>query len=255
MVCWLYCRFFKGKLAVDAHNSAFEKPWISVPLYASVLEAAQVVVVHNDEFEDYLKGKFDNVTFVTLPDKMPMIEGHRGRSCRSRNRYFLAVVSYSYDEPILEMLEAAKQFVGITQSDIAFKITGDYNKRPDIYNKYSKVRGIEFLGFVDNDAYDDLLKGAYGIISLTTRHRLQQSGSVEAMGANVPLIVSDSATNRRLFFKGAIVTKVDIASIKHAIYEFCSQRDRLAGEIEVVRNHWEKMWKLNYAELVRLIRE
>ena len=190
--CGIYCKIFKKNLVVDAHNSAFQQPWISVPFYLKILQLAKVVIVHNYEYENYLKKKYANIKFIALHDKIPEFQSNEENKLLKCRKYFLIVLSYSYDEPLIEIFDAIKSFLSKEHFDIIFKITGNYKKKLDLYNKYNDVDGIEFLGFVEKIKYDNLLYNAFGVIALTTSQMLQQCAGMEAIGAKVPVIVSDT---------------------------------------------------------------
>lgn len=251
--CWIYCRVFQKKLIVDAHNSAFMKPWIVIPFYKKVLQSSAVVIVHNYEYEEFLKKGFPAFNFHTLHDKIPVLESSNGKSSYEK-KYFLVIVSYGLDEPLDELFKAIKLILSQEGKPQAiFKITGDYHKRLDLYDQYHQVTGIEFLGFVNFDRYDNLLQNAFGIIALTTAQMVQQCAAIEAIGATVPLITTDTDTNRRLFFRGAVLTNSDHLSIVDAIVKFHSQRPALLDGIREVKTCCTQQWKKDFATLNKLI--
>ena len=254
--CWAYCKVFRKKLIVDAHNSAFTGRWISTPFYKNVLQSAFMVIVHNYEYEKYLKKKYPNIRFHTLHDKIPTfkpVNGKNGKDTDNR-KHFLLPISYGYDEPVEQLFEAIESFLNRENTlNIGFKITGNYLKRKDLYERYNRVDGIEFLGFVDFNIYDNLLRNAFGVIALTTAQMVQQCAVIEAMGASVPVIVTETETNLRLFYRGAVFTKVDVSGIENAIREFVYKRPELAEGVEAVRNHWHKRWETDFEKLNRRV--
>ncbi len=252
MLCFAYCKFFGKDLVVDAHNKAFERPWIYVPGYKHILRAAKTVIVHNREYADYLRQKYPGISFFVLPDKLPVFAGVENRSYEGQEKYFLVILSYDRDEPVKEILDAAIEFMASDSTGITFKITGNYKKTMDVYQQYKDADGIDFLGFVSDKEYIRYLLNAYGVIALSTRKMIQQSATVEALGASVPLIVSETPTSQRLFFKGAVITRTDKNSILWAIRDFCDRRDLLAKEIVEVRSLWESDWKKSYNRFLQL---
>ncbi len=250
MVCWSYCKIFKKKLVVDAHNGSFEKPWVNIPMFIPVLRSSVVtVIVHNSELECFLKSRYKTIKFYTLHDKIPRIDLFE--NSMKQKRYFLFVVSYNSDEPVEEALEAFKHILETSNLKIEFKITGNYKKHPNIFNRYGSVKGIEFLGYLEDSAYLKTLQKAFGTIALSTRRMVQLCASVESLGADIPLLLSDSPTSRRLFFKGAVFTDPNASSIYNAICIFYENRRQLHSGIKEVKLQWERNWIYDYTELQR----
>jgi glycosyltransferase involved in cell wall biosynthesis len=229
-------------LIVDGHNNSFEEPWISFPYYIDILSSSKMVMVHNDELEKYLKIKYRNISFYILPDKIPDFPLQNENIQNSQKTYFLAPLSFSPDEPLEELFDAITLFLDTVKFPMEFIITGNYIRKKEIYDKYRNVQGIRFLGYVDNPTYDNLLTNAFCVIALTKRQMTQQCAAVEAMGANVPLIVSDTDTNRRLFSQGAIITSIDRNSIKNSLEQFIRERGHLLDGITERKIFWNQQW-------------
>ena len=249
MFCWIYCKVFRRKLIVDGHNNSFEEPWISFPQYIDILASSEMVMVHNDELEIDLKKMHHNISFYVLPDKIPDFPIKNDNMRNPQKACFLVPLSFSPDEPFEDLFDAITLFLVATEYPVEFVVTGDYTRKREIHDKYRNVQGIRFVGYVENRTYDDLLTNAFGVIALTKRQMTQQCAAVEAMGANVPLIVSDTGTNRRLFPQGAIITSVDRTSIKNSIERFIRERGALSDGIIEMRNHWDREWEKAFTGL------
>ncbi len=248
MVCWIYCKTFGRKLVVDGHNNAFESPWIKVPLYVKTLEKSFRVLVHNEELQAELRESYPKMPLVTLPDKIPQFS-ENGQHDLSALPYLLVVLSYAGDEPLEVLFEAMAAYRQQSGQEMAFKITGNYKRQPQFYERYKMVDGIHFLGFVSNEQYEKELKGAMGVVALTSRQKTQQCASVEAMGAGIPQIVSDTDTNCRLLFKGALIVPIESAALQRAFSQFPKQHPVLREEILEVRSHWREQWQKSYDAL------
>ena len=241
--CWIYCKLFHGTLIVDGHNNAFDKPWTSVPFYLRILSSSNTVMVHNDELERHLKTLYRNIPFYVLPDKFPRFPPRNEHPPSSEKPYFLVPLSFAPDEPFEEMFDAIASFLSTGNDPIEFVVTGNYRRKRDIHEKYHAVRGIRFVGYVENSGYDILVSNAHGVIALTKQQKTQQCAAVEAMGAAVPLIVSDTDTNRRLFPKGAILTSINVTGIRNSLERFLRERDALSDGIVEMRTHWDQEWE------------
>ena len=247
MVCWIYCRIFGRKLVVDGHNNAFESPWIKVPLYVKTLEKSFRVLVHNDELEAELRSNYPAMPLTTLPDKIPNFP--ENPDAAADLPYLLVVLSYAGDEPLEVLFEAMAAYRQKTGKEIGFKITGNYKRQPQYYERYHQVDGIHFLGFVSNEQYEQELTGAMGVVALTSRQKTQQCASIEAMGAGVPQIVSETDTNSRLFFKGALIVPIESVALQDAFSEFPIRHPALRQEIVEVRDHWRLEWQQSFDAL------
>jgi glycosyltransferase involved in cell wall biosynthesis len=200
-------------------------------------------MVHNDELEKYLKKTYRNISFYILPDKIPDFPIQNENIQNPQKTYFLVPLSFSPDEPFEEMFDAITLFLVTLKYPMEFIITGNYLRKREIHDEYHNVQGIRFIGYVENRSYDNLLKNAFGIIALTKRPMTQQCAAVEAMGANVPLIVSDTDTNRRLFSKGAILTRMDRTSINKSLEQFIQDRGDLLHGIIEMKKYWDQEWE------------
>lgn len=253
IICWIYCTFLRKKLVVDAHNGAFREPWVSVPFHLKILKSATVVLVHNHEYKSYLEQLYPEIRFNTLNDRIPVLESSNRNKLSNEQKYFFVISSWSPDEPLNEILNAIQLYLDQNQNGIRFRITGNYNKNVELYQRYSRIKGIEFIGFIDDEGYLKGLKNAYGVIALTILPMVQQCAAMEAVGAAVPMIVPDFKTNRRLFSKGAVFTSIDALKIKESIEELCEKRSTLLDGIKEDKDHLIKEWEHDFTELNRIV--
>lgn len=252
MVCYLYCFVLKRKLVIDCHDSTFKSMWFFVPFFKKTLASSNVVIVHNNELAKYVNENNKYPVFV-LNDKLKDLQALKLDQNKCNNKYFLVIFIYDNDEPVGEVLEAIKQLQNENEVEYVFKLTGNYLKREDLYWKYKNVKGVEFLGFVPRKNYEFLLGNAFGVIALSNQNMKQSCAIAESVGAKVPLIASDTETNRRLLCDGATFTSVDVQSIKVSIHEFIENRSVLMEGIKSVRKNWEIKWENDFSKLLAII--
>lgn len=248
MVCRVYCALAGARLVVDGHNGAYMRPWTSVPGYKNTLERAHAVFVHNPELCQAVQPMFPHARLRVLYDRIPERTSTASPASKA-GKYFLVVCSYDPDEPIAEMLAAAQAFVQRHSPDLQFRFTGDSRKKADVCAPYANVPGIVFTGFLSRADYDAMLQGAFGVLCLSTDDNVQQCGSIEAMAVGVPVVISDSQTNRTLFPRGALLAATERASILEKFEEFVPRRDTLAEEIESLRRQRIQDWWKNFEVL------
>lgn len=232
-IAFLYKKLFKKKFVIDAHNGAFEPPMSSVPYWGNILSGADLVIVHNNPLRNFLSKKFKDVKFFTLNDPLPT---YKKMEDNNDSFYILVVTTFHGDEPIEIVLEGISEYIKRNPSSKAeFRITGNYNKKINIFNKYNKVNKIIFLGFLDQDSFYQQHSNAIGIISYSVREMVQQYALMEALGAGKPFISNKNLTNTELFGDKMIFTDNDPLSIAEGIEKFLQNREQLINNIEILK--------------------
>jgi len=250
----LFRRILGFKLAVDSHNGAFEEPWISVPLHKWSLSQADLVVVHNRQILKKLKEnpQLENVNFKVLNSRLPEFPSVI-RSEQSRP-YILIISTFASDEPMDQLLSGVSLFIETHGKGIEFKITGNFRKSSDLYEKYSGKKGVEFLGYVDEEEYKSILVNAHGIIALSTRDDVQQFALMEAIGAGVPFISSDNITNRALFNDHMILTENISEDIEKSIDMFLNNREIYKRNVEDIKATQSERWQKDFDALANSLK-
>lgn len=255
IICYIYCKIFRVKLIVDAHNSAFLRPWISVPLYKRIMKNASLILIHNVELYNYLARKYYGYNLFVLPDPIPNFVNNKNQTfLEIDKKYFLVILSFSPDEPVELIFKSIMIFLDSFKDNIFyFYITGNYKKNLAIYNKYKDIREIQFLGFLDEKKYEQVLVNSYAVISFSTKQMVQQSAVIESLGAAVPVITENSETNRRIFKKGAILTELVENKVVEAFTELIENYDRLKKEIILQKSEYYLFWKENLNKFLKLL--
>lgn len=199
LIRWLTGR--PRKLIADLHNAAFSAVWWAFPFTRHVLNAVDVVVVHNAFVYDLaLAHGIPRHRLRILEDRPPSIAGTGWISLPGVRPRFVMPCSFHADEPVREVIEAAR-----TLPTIDFLITG-HRQRAEKRGYLEDVpRNVTFTDFLSHEAYDAMVMSATGLLCLTTQEGIQLSSAVEAVGADKPMIVSDTAVLRSLFEGGYFV--------------------------------------------------
>ncbi len=163
----------------------------------------------------------------------------------SKSKKFAVVVplSFSYDEPIENILRAAAEL-----PDTIFYLTGDTSiaKREILQNK---LRNVFFTGFLSEEDYHLLLSNADGVVALTTRDKTLLAGSYEAIAFEKPLITSDWKPLKRYFTKGTLFVDNSSSQIKLAIQRMRKDHLNLKQEIHILKLEKQKDWEMKFTEL------
>lgn len=201
---WLFRLLSAGKLAIiaDLHNSAFSKLWFSVPFTRRILNSFDLVLVHNEAvFEMAVNMGIDRKVLHVLEDQVPDFAFGAEQDAQPKGRpYFVAPCSFRPDEPVAEILKAAR---AVETVDVM--VTGDIARAQDLAYLDGKPQNVTFTGFLSREDYEALIAGATGIICLTTEEGIQLSSAIEAVASGKPMIISDTRVLRSLFDTGLFV--------------------------------------------------
>ncbi len=209
-VIWLGSLFLGHRFIVDAHSGAFQHSrwrW-SLPLQRLLARQALATIVTNSHMAEQVRswgGRAEIVQDLAL-DLDPA-----GESTRRGNFHVVFVCTYSVDEPVEAVLEAARSL-----PDVVFSFTGDpsYARRGLRRAVPSNVR---LTGFIPDSEYLALLRGADAIMALTREDHTMQRGGYEAVALEKPLITSHWPLLREVFSKGTVHVDNSPESIAAAV--------------------------------------
>ncbi|MBI2892994.1 MAG: hypothetical protein HYY06_05545 [Deltaproteobacteria bacterium] len=225
---------------IDAHNAGLDPPggegsllhWVA----SAVTRGADVTVVHNDDLVDDVRHRGGR-PFV-LPDPVPDLaeapEPVKPSAFQGKHNV-LYVCTYDFDEPYLEVVEAGR----LLGADVCIAITGRKVERILAANPPSNVIPTGYLPEAD---YVGALRAADVVMVLTTRESCAQCGAYEAVSAGVPMVLTGTATLRRIFSRGAVYTENRAAAIARAIEEAIRRRAELAAEVARLRDELVLGW-------------
>ena len=246
--------FYKCKTIVDSHNGAFEKRWESIPFYKWALKKADIVTVHNEQLFSKLTQTeaYKGVNFRILNSRLTDFSEVE-KEPKSPQPYFLVVSAFANDEPMDIILEGLKLFNKKNTHDVKFKLTGNYNKKSDLYEEYKTEKNIEFMGFVSNEDYRRLFINSFGIISISTRDDVQQFALMEALGAKIPFISNKNVTNEALFDYKQVLVEITPEKLVEGIEEFIRNKEMYDRNIlelnKTISLKWEKDFSLIKSEI------
>ena len=248
IVCLLR-RLLGYKVVVDRHtNFRFESlnsmnpklmgyHWLS----KYTIRSADLTVVTNAYLKQVVE-LWGGRGFV-LQDKLPDFSGSRVDMLKGKyNAVFIC--SYAADEPIQEVVSAAK----LIDPEICVYITGNYKK-----SKKSLVQEIPnnviLTGFLSEPDFQALIRSVDFALALTTMEYTLLCGAYEAVAADKPLIISDREALKAYFCGGAIVTENDRKSIADAIVCAVMNLDALRDEIVGLKGRLQADWHVKFQDL------
>ncbi|HET9733613.1 MAG TPA: glycosyltransferase [Acidimicrobiales bacterium] len=133
--------------------------------------------------------------------------------------YVLFPASANPDEPFA----LVEQVGAVLEGDPLIRVTGRVNR--------SGCTGVEYVGFLPQEEYLQMLSGAAAVLALTEWEATMQRSAYEAVGAGVPVVALDRRVLRQLFDGGgALFAAPEPHDIARAVREALEHRDRLSEE-------------------------
>jgi glycosyltransferase involved in cell wall biosynthesis len=186
-----------AKVVLDAHTAAFLHPrWRRLQwLQRALCRRAATTLVHNDHQARLVADMGAHATQV--PD-VPVIYSRVEPFAKPDAPVVAVVCSFNYDEPIAEILDAARAVPAVR-----FFMTGNpKHLSPELKAKLPP--NVTLTGFLSVEAYGGLIVGADAVMTLTTRDHTMLRAAYEAIYQGTPVIVSDWPLLREAFDEGAL---------------------------------------------------
>lgn len=226
-----FSRLLNSKLfvVIDGHNNLYyESKWSKFPLLPQALAKQDLVLVHNSHVLHHADDRFKTLKNISVAkDLVPKFEHSESKSASFTelalpSEYIFIPCGLGFDEPILEMLEAIKM-----TPEVNFVITKRAEQLSKFINEpnYDFPSNLIFLGFISEEAFNQVLQHCSSVLVLSTREGTQPSGAIEAMGAKKCLIISDSALTRELFPDFSVFCDNDSESMSKAFLASASKNN------------------------------
>jgi hypothetical protein len=152
--------------------------------------------------------------------------------------WILFPCSFDRDEPVAEVLSAAKRMPSVT-----IVVSGDSARASGIHDLNDPPSNVRLIGFVSREEYDKLLCMADVVMGLTIRDDIQLSVANEAVGAGKPMVISDTKLLRSMFYKGAIYTDPgDPAAIADCCKNALKKKSELTRDVNTLRSERLVRW-------------
>lgn len=226
-------------IVADCHNKALRR---KIKRYGSIIfekiklfsfKNTDITIITNKGMIKDIS-KYHNNYFI-LPDKIPEFEVTV--NSLKNEKYCVYISSFSIDEPVDEIIEAAK----IIGDMIKLYWTGKKSKSFLIEKKIPN--NIIFTGYLDYRDYYNLISNADCLLLLTTEDDCLQCGAYEGLNAGVPMVISDNKASREYFEDSAIYTKITSQAISSAIIKAINNKDLIKNNAKLIKEKREKDFK------------
>jgi glycosyltransferase involved in cell wall biosynthesis len=241
----LWARVARVPVVLDTHPASFgldRRPFhrIMMPLLASLVPRVAGCIVTTPELAEQISQWRGRPLIV---HEAPMVWSERSelRRCSSR-RQVLFICTFVPDEPLMEVLEAARRL-----PDVTVQITGDL-RRLSPRTREAAPENVEWTGYLMGEEYVSALREADVLMTLTTRRESVQRSAHEAVDALRPLVLSEWPHMRELF-PHAVLVENDPASIAAGIEEALRRCDELSALAPDARAAQHRRWSEQLGQL------
>ena len=233
-------------LIIDLHTEAVCPFVWSFPLYRTMMRldrrAADIGLVTNDRLKEVVERTGGRA--LVLPDRVPDLTAPPPPGPQARPQAVF-VCTYAPDEPYREVMEAARAL----ESTVTIHVTGDYRPvKPDLPPSPARL-----TGFLTEADYIAFLGRADLIIDLTAMEDCLVCGAYEAVALEKPLVTSDTRALRDYFRRGTVYTKHDCESLITAIQYALAHKDRLALEMNTLKEELASEWRRQHEAVRRML--
>ncbi|WP_417536744.1 glycosyltransferase [Methylophaga sp.] len=247
-------KYFGFILVVDRHsNFKFEFENSKNPIWKLFLflskysvRKAHLTIVTNIDLQSVVDSWGGRAE--VLPDKLPNLYKHKYDGFKSKNfKNVFAITTFDSDEPIEEMLGAAS----LLSDEYRIYFTGNYEKFFKGKNRTIKIpKNVEFLGFVPEDTYRNLLGSADVAVVLTKKNLILNCGAYESVSLNIPSVVSNTRTMKEYFYKGFVYTDIDPESIAQGIISCAINGKSLKRDLRDLKVELESRWNEKFLKVL-----
>ncbi|WP_432245008.1 glycosyltransferase [Arthrobacter sp. G.S.26] len=214
----------------DLHTGTFRDPrwkW-SAPIVLAVLKRRGFAVVPNESLAKLCRDA--GVPVVVSHGYLTSFD-HKAHSVVPKavapdTSFVLVPLAFAYDEPIDEILEAARRTPQLT-----WVLTGKAPKSVVT----SAPRNVILTGYVSKEEYSGLRASASVVVAATTAEDTMQSAGYEALAAGSPLVTSPTKVLTDYFGDAALYATGKASSIAEQVSFAFENRSPLANRMAALR--------------------
>jgi glycosyltransferase involved in cell wall biosynthesis len=240
----------RARLVGDFHNAGVYPP-VARFLVPWIVRNSDLVIVTNSNLESAIKALGGKC--MSLPDPIPQLDGARRAPTVTAHGFdVFFVCSWAPDEPIVEVLNAAK-VIAQRQPEMVLSITG----RPKLERigwTEPVPSNVRLTGFLSEHDFEQRLLDAAVVLDLTTRADCMVCGAYEATSAEVPMVLSDNPPTRAYFRKGALFTSNTAASIAEELLRAYECHAQLRADVVALKRELMTEEQANLERLVEFTR-
>jgi glycosyltransferase involved in cell wall biosynthesis len=247
LIVYLYCAMTGNHFIVDAHSAALQLPFWTKPrwFWSALARKALTTIVTNEHFEKMLRDWGARALVLRdIPTTFP-----NGEAYPMNGDFNVTVVNtFSSDEPLEQVLEAAQELEGVR-----FYITGKIS-RGDPSILVRAPENVQFTDFLSTEKYYALMRTSHAVMCLTTRNHTMQRGACEALSMGKPIVTSQWPLLQEYFNKGTVHVDNTSSGIRSGVYEMKSHYGRYLSGIRELQVSQQAEWQKKVKELAALVK-
>lgn len=241
-----YASLRRGRVraVVDLHTKALRRDggalqFIVLPLKRWALRRCQLAVVTNAENARYAREVLGIADPCIVPDPPP--EPPAGGVAGVEPADVVFVCSFAPDEPLALIADAARRLEGA-----ACVVTGN-TARLAPHARQQLARVARLPGFLPEEQYWALLRGAGCVVVLSTEPACLPCGAYEALAVGHRPVLAADAEARMVFGRSARYTALEperlVAAIREAIAERATDPEDRQSHREAYEARWMRVWQ------------
>lgn len=239
VVVYLYKKIRRQYVYVvcDCHTKALRRKLnnkcseIFLSIKKTTFKSADICIISNSELIPEVKRFCEK--YVILPDPIPKLT-LAADAIITDMKYCVYSNSYAVDEPLEEVINAAK----LLEGKVKIIITGRIPKSRE-HLRQQPYTNIIFTDFLSDNEYNRLIANAQCVLALTTEESTLLCANYEALSVNTPLITSDTRVIREYFLQSVVYTKNSSNDIANSI-EICLEQElKIKRQMLELKHHKE----------------
>lgn len=214
-----YTGFFKGAYVLDSHSGAFNDPrwaWFR-PIYRRLAKRALVNINTNKTHKSIVEAWGGKSVIIS---DVPIDHNAVYEKIDVPPKSIMVVSSFSFDEPIDEVWEAARLL-----PDVTFFVTGNHALAPSRLLE-NKPGNVKLTGYIPMHVYFQYMVSVDAVMVLTTRDDTMQRGAYEALSLEQPIVTSNWPILRESFGAAAVYVDPAAQSIAEGVKEMIQSRSK-----------------------------
>lgn len=249
----LLARFYRFRLVTDLHtlniNITGLKKVLFRMFFNSGIKGSDMVIVTNEIYRQSILPMNPNV--ICVPDDLPILQApsveiNDNSGNGNKKIEVLLISSFDPDEPLSEIMAIDSEL-----DEFKILVTGNWRKK---FKSVPNFRNIQFLGFISNKDYDQLLYTVDGVMVLTKEEGCLCCGAYEAVSAGQPLILSRTKALQDFFGEAPIYVQNTSGSILTALKTLKRERSQRMKMIIQERSILSSKFKNSIRDLEKAIK-
>jgi glycosyltransferase involved in cell wall biosynthesis len=244
---YAYCLLSRARFVLDTHPpTIFGRKWgWTLPLQRFTARRAAVNVVDQERFRELFESWGARALVLENPPK-PVPAGLRDEPPDAENA-FVYVGTFAADEPVGELLEAARRL-----PHVRLYVLGD-TELADRRWVEGAPENVTFTGYLLADEYWRRLARSRAVIVLTTHEHSLLGGAQDGMNVETPLLLSDQPTLREHFTGGTVFVPNTADGLAAGMEQVLRDEERLRAEIARLRASRSARWTRDFERLRTIV--